>query len=370
MLNSFSANVVSSYVPDVSYEIPYYGAMNLQTLSSAVLLFVTLVLFFWVMRSVILRKLTERVGNKKSAFPGLLVTTIHNIRWWFYCLIAFYASVQFFVLPNVVDVILDGVFYLALAWQSIEVTVRLVDFFINRKLEKRKELGEDVDPEDATTSHLIALIARIILWSIGILFVLSNMGVEITSLLAGLGIGGIAIAFALQGVLKDLFASFSIYLDKPFRIGDFIVVGLDSGNVEKIGIKSTRIKTLQGEQLVISNAELTNARVQNFKLMEERRVVTRIGVIYETAEDKLKLIPEIVREIFEPIAGSRLDRAHFASFGDFALIFEIVYFVESREYSDYMDIQQIFNLELKRRFEENNIQFAYPTQLQYTKVID
>jgi small-conductance mechanosensitive channel len=209
------------------------------------------------------------------------------------------------------------------------------------------------------------LLAKIVLWVLGIIFVLSNIGIEVTSLIAGLGIGGIAIAFALQGVLSDLFASFSLYLDRPFRIGDFIVIGNDAGTVEKIGIKTTRIRTLQGEELVVSNTELTTTRVQNFKKMEERRIVMKFGITYETPQDKIELVDPTVEAIFAEIDGARLDRVHFESFGDFALIFELVYHVENSSYDEFMDIQETFNMALLRKFAELGIEFAYPTQLVY-----
>jgi small-conductance mechanosensitive channel len=192
----------------------------------------------------------------------------------------------------------------------------------------------------------------------------------VTSLIAGLGIGGLAIAFALQGVLGDLFASFSIYFDKPFRIGDFIVVGSDVGNVEKIGIKTTRIRTLQGEELVISNTELTTARVQNFKKMEERRIVTEFGITYETKQELVREVPGIVTLIFDDLDGGRLDRVHFTKFADSSLLFEVVYYVQSSDYRQYLDIQQAFNFDLMKRFSEVGIEFAYPTQTIYSKTIN
>jgi len=193
------------------------------------------------------------------------------------------------------------------------------------------------------------------------------MGIEVTSLIAGLGIGGVAIAFALQGILSDLFASFSIYFDKPFRIGDFITVGTDSGTVQKIGIKTTRIKTLQGEELVISNAELTTARVQNFKKMQERRGSLQFGVTYETASDKVKGINTTVEQIFESLKMGRLDRVHFTSFGDSALIFDVVFYSESAAYADFLDLQQAFNFALMDKFAKDGVEFAYPTQVVYLK---
>jgi small-conductance mechanosensitive channel len=265
--------------------------------------------------------------------------------------------------------IITGVFLFAVVWQAIESATTLIRFLTTTFLEKDEDGDGLVDPNSATASNMVTLISKIVLWSLGLLFVLSNLGIEVTSLIAGLGIGGIAIAFALQGILSDLFASFSLYFDKPFRIGDFIVIGSDVGTVEKIGIKTTRIRTLQGEELVVSNNELTSTRIQNFKKMDERRIVTQFGITYETPQEKVREVPGIVERIFGDLEGGRFDRAHFTTFGDSALIFEVVYYIESSDYNQFLNIQQAFNFDLMRRFAELGIEFAYPTQTIYSKTV-
>ncbi|MBZ0254689.1 mechanosensitive ion channel family protein, partial [bacterium] len=181
-------------------------------------------------------------------------------------------------------------------------------------------------------------------------------------LVTGLGIGGIAIALAVQKVLGDLFASLSIVLDKPFVNGDFVIFDTVLGSIEHIGIKSTRIRSLTGEQIVCSNSDLLNTRIRNFKRMHERRVVFALGVTYQTPADKLEKIPGYIREIIESKDTVRFDRSHFKSYGDFSLNYEIVYYVLSPDYLVYMDIQQAINLEIYRKFEQEGIEFAYPTQ--------
>ena len=213
-----------------------------------------------------------------------------------------------------------------------------------------------------TGAGVLRFMARAILWSLVALMILANLGVDVTALVAGLGIGGVAVALALQNILSDLFASISILLDKPFVRGDFIIVGDELGTVEKIGIKTTRVRSLGGEQLVFANNDLLQSRVRNYKRMEERRVVFRIGVVYETPADKLEAIPGALREIVEGMELTRFDRAHFAAYGDFALQFEVVYHVLSSDFAVYMDIQQAINLAIFRRFEREGIAFAYPTQ--------
>jgi small-conductance mechanosensitive channel len=208
-------------------------------------------------------------------------------------------------------------------------------------------------------------VARLAVWSLVLLLALDNLGFNITALLAGMGIGGIAVALAAQNILGDLFASLSIVLDKPFVVGDFIVVGEQLGTVEYIGLKTTRIRSLGGEQIVFSNTDLLGSRIRNYKRMQERRVVFGFGVVYQTPHEKLQTIPGMVREIIGKLDRARFDRAHFKEYGDSSLNFEVVYYVLSADYNVYMDIQQAINLELFRRFQEDGIDFAYPTRTLY-----
>ena len=364
-----SANAIVGFMPDLVYTLPYYGEVNLNLLAAAAVVFIGLTAFFWVLRMVVLQRLRAWAHKTSARFDDVLIAAVEDVRAWVYSLIALYAALQFFPLPEVLDLIIRGVFYFAIVWQAINAAGHFVEYFTASFLEKDEDGDGEVDPNAATAAHLVTLLAKIAFWALGGIFVLSNLGIEVTSLIAGLGIGGVAIAFALQGVLGDLFASFSIYFDKPFRIGDFITVGNDSGTVEQIGIKSTRLRDLQGEELVISNAELTAARVHNFKKMDERRIVTKFGITYETPQERVKEVPGIVERIFASIDGARLDRVHFTTFGDSALTFEVVYFVETADYTEYLDAQQRFNFDLMTRFAELGIDFAYPTQTIYTKAV-
>lgn len=362
----------SSYaaiLPKLLVTIPYIGEVSITKYLVATAIFLVLSLAFKLLQMVIIVRLKAISTRTTTDIDDMLLDAVGSVKAWVYTLIALYVALQTLTLPELFEKILTAIFLFAVVWQTIKIIATIIDFSARKLLEKDKDGDGQIDPAAATTSHMISLIAQIVLWSLGALFVLSNLGVEVTSLLAGLGIGGIAIAFALQGILSDLFASFSLYFDKPFRIGDFIVIGTDSGTVEKIGIKSTRIRTLQGEELVVSNAELTTARVQNFKKMQKRRIATQFGVTYETAHEAIKDIPTIVQRIFEDDERADLDRVHFMSFGDSALIFELVYFVQSSDYKVFMDVQQDFNFKLMERFAEVGINFAYPTQTIYTKTI-
>jgi small-conductance mechanosensitive channel len=219
------------------------------------------------------------------------------------------------------------------------------------------------DAAGVMSMKVLSIFARLGLWALVVLLSLDNVGVDVTALVAGLGIGGVAVALAAQNILGDLFASLSIVLDKPFVLGDFLVVGDHMGAVEEIGLKTTRLRSLSGEQLVFSNADLLGSRIRNYGRMFERRVVFKIGVTYRTPREALKMIPAILREAVESLGDQvRFDRAHFQAYGDFALTFETVYYVLGPDYNAYMDCQQAINLTIHQRFEEEGIEFAYPTQ--------
>lgn len=228
---------------------------------------------------------------------------------------------------------------------------------------RREQLADD--PAAATTVGAMTFLLRLAVWAVVLVLVLDNMGVDITALITGLGIGGIAVALAVQNVLGDLFASLSIVLDKPFVIGDTLAIDEHMGKVEHVGLKSTRIRSLAGEQLVFSNSDLLKSRIRNFGRLFERRMVFTIGVTYQTPRVKLERIPAILRETIERHEHTRFDRAHFRTYADSSLNFEAVYFVTVPEFVVAMDIQQAVNLEIYRRFEAEGIEFAYPTRTLY-----
>jgi small-conductance mechanosensitive channel len=192
--------------------------------------------------------------------------------------------------------------------------------------------------------------------------VLSNLGVDVTSLMAGLGVGGIAVAFALQGVLGDLFASFSIFIDQPFKVGDYVQAGTESGTIKKVGMKTSRIKTLSGEELVVPNVDIGSARVRNFSRMEKRRIKYDIGVVYGTSSKKLKEIPGIIKKIVDKEKDASFGRVRFTNFGDSALIFEVLYHINKSDFDLYLEVQERINLGIYEEFEKNKIEFAFPTQ--------
>jgi small-conductance mechanosensitive channel len=229
-------------------------------------------------------------------------------------------------------------------------------------LDRKRMASMQHDRAAVGSLSIIAFIARTLIWALVLLLTLDNLGINITTLVAGLGIGGIAVALAVQNVLGDLLASLSITLDRPFVVGDFLVVDDFMGSVEYIGIKSVRLRSLGGEQIVIPNSNLLSSRIRNFTRMSERRVLFTINVAYETPRDKLETIAATIRAIIEAQENVRFDRCHFAKFGPASLDFEAVYYALTPEYNRYMDIQQSINFRIFEAFERDGIEFAYPTQ--------
>lgn len=240
-------------------------------------------------------------------------------------------------------------------------STKLVTFVLERWMKKDGR----VDPASVTVASLVRFVSQGVVWIIVLLLVLDNAGVDVTALVAGLGVGGIAVALAVQNVLGDLFASLSIVVDRPFVVGDFIRVGDVMGTVERIGLKSTRLRSLTGEQLVLANSDLLSSRIHNFQRLQERRIVFGFGVLYETSPDQLRAIPGLVRDVVGAESKARFDRAHLKGFGASSLDYEVVYFVVEPDYTLFMDVQERINLGLIDRLTALQIGFAYPTQTLY-----
>ncbi|MDZ7623451.1 MAG: mechanosensitive ion channel family protein [Ignavibacteriaceae bacterium] len=278
--------------------------------------------------------------------------------------LAFYLSVKTLTLHPKFERAIDVISVILVTFYIIKMITSAFRFGLHSYIKIKAEAEEDAERRIKQIRGITAIISFFI-WVIGFVFLLDNLGFEITTVIAGLGIGGIAIALAAQAILGDLFSYFVIFFDRPFEIGDFIVIGEFKGSIEHIGIKTTRVRSLSGEQLVFGNSDLTSSRIQNFKRMERRRVVFKIGLIYQTSSEKLEEAVEIVKKIIIDHPDVTYDRGHFASFGAFSLDFEFVFFVLSNDYNRYMDIQQDVNFKVYREFEKRGIEFAYPTQTLY-----
>jgi small-conductance mechanosensitive channel len=322
----------------------------------ALFVFFTAIVFFAIVQKVIIVRLNKLADKTKTDLDDTLISIVRGIRPAFYSFAAIYLASRTLSLHPFA---LKGLSIILVIWIAVQVVFalqKLIDYSVN----KRSKIEED-ESTNAAYSYL-ANIAKALLWVFAILGVLANFGVNITSVLAGLGIAGIAVGLALQNILGDLFSSFAIYFDKPFVKGDVISIGEHTGTVEHVGIKTTRIRALQGEEIVISNQELTSSRVQNFRKLEERRVKFNFGILYETPLDKVKKVPSIIENIIHEIKNARIDRVHFSDLGDSALIFEVIYFVSSNKYVDKMDVQQKINTALMEKLNKEGISFAYPTQ--------
>lgn len=241
------------------------------------------------------------------------------------------------------------------AFLVLRLLVAAAGNVLSRYLERR-------GPEEANRLKPLRAILSLLIWSLGFIFVLDNLGFNISAIVAGLGVSGIAVAIAAQGILGDLFNYFVILIDRPFEVGDFILFGDKMGTVQKVGIKTTRILTLAGEELVVSNSDLTKTQVHNFKKMKRRRIVFTFGVEYSTPKDRLEQLPKTLKSIIDDIPQASFDRCHFARFADSSLDFETVYYVEVPDYAQYMDIQQEINLKLLEACRTLNVEFAFPTR--------
>ena len=327
----------------------------------AVVIFLILLPVLMFIKVVAARKLASLTQKTRSEWDDLIPVLINRVNFPALLIISLYAGTLVLTLPADIRFIIRTVVFLVILGQLAVLGTYTIRF--GKDLYQKRQAA--VNPGAITILGAVAFLAQVILWSIVLLLALANLGVNITALITGLGVGGIAVALAVQNILGDLFASFSIILDKPFIVDDFIIVDDYLGTIEKIGLKTTRIRSLSGEQLIFSNTDLLQSRIRNYKRMYERRVVFKLGVIYQTTYEQLVEIPAVIREIIESLEQVRFDRAHFAEYGAYALTFEVVYYVLSPDYNIYMDIQQAINLEIYRRFKERNVEFAYPTQVLY-----
>ncbi|MFC3053654.1 mechanosensitive ion channel family protein [Kordiimonas pumila] len=305
-----------------------------------------------------LRKFRETIVRDPEGWGSSLVEALQNTKKLTILLLSIYIGVRGLTLP---PVIADNLRIITLAIFFIQIGLWCVGI-LNGWAARYREQQITINPGAVSTLGAVRVILIGVIWAGVLLLILDNIGFDITALVAGLGIGGIAIALAVQNILGDLFSSLSIVLDKTFVVGDFIIVGDYMGTVENIGLKTTRIRSLSGEQIVFSNTDLLNGRIRNYGRMYERRISIKLGVIYQTSREKLKKIPVILREAIEAQEKTRFDRAHFLAYGNFSLDFEYVYYVLSSDYNDYMDIHQAINFIIHEKFEAEGIEFAYPTQ--------
>ncbi|HKO54132.1 MAG TPA: mechanosensitive ion channel family protein [Polyangiaceae bacterium] len=309
-----------------------------------------------VTRGLVMKRARAWSERSPSRIDDFFVSLLASVRSLFFVAIGLWVAAEYVhISANVQRSVRTILTLLALVQVglSLQAAVRALS---------RDWAGSTDAGETKMAASASAFLASLAIWAVLIVSGLSVLGFEISALLAGLGVGGVAAALAVQNILGDVFASLSIYFDRPFQIGDFIITGDEMGTVERIGLRTTRVRSLGGEEIVFANGDLTKSRIRNYKRMAERRVVFGFGVEYGTSLENLKTIPGLVRAIVGACPNLRHDRAHFKEYGDFALNFEVVYYVLSPDYNTYMDHQQAINLALFREFGERGIDFAFPTQ--------
>jgi len=310
-----------------------------------------------ILKSIILNRLKAWSGKTATTIDDFLLAIFEKKLVPLIYFLVFYFSFRSLTLNPAFSQGISVMVAIVLTYFGLRILISVMTYAIDSYWVKK-----EVDEGRKKSLTGVITILKVLVWGIGITFLLDNLGFKISTVVAGLGIGGIAVALAAQTILGDLFSYFVIFFDRPFEIGDFIIIGEYMGSIEHIGIKTTRVRSLGGEQLVFSNTDLTNSRIRNYKRMERRRIVFKLGVVYQTSLDQIREAPAILKNVIESVNDTVFDRAHFSSFGAFSLDIEVVYYVLSSDYNKYMDIQQSINLAIKKEFEKRGIEFAYPTQ--------
>lgn len=332
---------------------------TVQDWAYALLAAAAFMLVLLALQRLVLHHLQRVAQSTETVIDDFFLDVLSATRILLAAAIGLYLGAHFLTLPAALEKWVDRIFVTVMILQVGFWSVRGLIFWLRHHF-----LQGNKEDEGARTMSLtlLSFLGRVVIWVLVLLLMLDNLGINVTALVASLGIGGIAVALAMQNILGDLFASLSIAIDKPFVIGDFIILGSEMGTVEHVGLKTTRIRSLGGEQIILSNNDLLQSRIRNYKRMQERRVVFAIGVTYDTPADKLEIIPKLIEQAVAIQTDARFDRAHFKSFGAFSLDFETVYYVLKPDYGVHMDVQQAINLQLARSFAGHGIEFAFPTQ--------
>ncbi len=338
-----------------------FGNTVEQYLLSLILLTV-LTTLFRLFKEVILKYLKQLADKSQTKYDNYLIEAISELKWPFYIIVSFYISIMFLNLPKSIYTLIHILTVAIIAYYTSKALVKFIELFV-------KDLNNRLNQEDRIDDNVIDLalgIVRIAIIIIVIITALTNLGIDTTALITGLGIGGLAVAFALQRIMEDVFAFFMIHIDKPIKKGEFIAVGNYAGTVEKIGLKSTRIRSRSGEEIIVSNKDLLNSWINNYGRVIERRYLLRLNIVYNTPVDKLEKIPEIIKEEIKNAAeDAKIYRVHFIGYGDSSLIFEAYIGITRMDYVEYLDVVQKINLNIKRRFDREAIEFAFPSQSIY-----
>jgi small-conductance mechanosensitive channel len=342
------------------FSLTFLGNTVIQWIS-AIVIVLGMMVVFRIIRRLLARRASEASETAPDRIGTLLLTMLKKISALPVFLVALYIGSIPLTLDIDISNILRTIAFIALAIQAAIWGNQIINFLLVKLVKEKQE-----DPSSGEAAYTaLSFILRLVMWTIVVLLILDNIpGMEITSLITGLGIGGIAVALAVQNILQDLFASLSIFLDKPFVIGDFIDVDGFVGQVANIGLKTTRVESLSGEEVVFANSDLLSSRIRNYKKMEVRRVLMTVGVAYETPVDMLAAMPGLLEEVVEAVEPTKFRRAHLTALNAYSLDFEVVYEVQSSSYKDFMDVRHQVLLGILRRFEQEGIEIPFPTQIE------
>jgi small-conductance mechanosensitive channel len=344
----------------LQYLSDLYNYNTLREWMTATIVAVVVFVVGIALRGLLVKRVGAIAARTTTHVDDMAVELIAKTRAWVIAVFALMSGVAQLTLPPRVELVLGPFGKLVFLWQTALWGAAAIAFWVKHYSMNRTASN---DRASVTMISAMGVAAKVLLWTLIVLGALEwSFGLHVTTLITGLGIGGIAIALAVQNILGDVLASLSIVFDKPFDVGDSIGVGDVTGVVEHIGLKTTRVRSVTGEQVIIGNADLLKSRLHNFKRMYQRRVVFRLEVAFDTPPDALQRLPSIVEQIITAQSPVRFDRCHVASFGDSSIRIEAVYFVLDPDYKRYMDVQQAINLEVIRRFASENVQFALPTR--------
>jgi small-conductance mechanosensitive channel len=342
-------------------------SLNTMVLNNSLFNYLLALLFLLIVYGVIklfdrfiLARMNLLIKKFSTSFAILLRKIIKKRAYPLLYILAIYLAVHQLSVVNRAARFINYILMILTVILTVLALLDLLVYSLKKYWQKRQQSYEQQKLLGATV-----FLIKTLVWIIAALFILDNLNIEITGLVTGLGIGGVAIAFAAQNILTDLFNYITIFFDKPFDIGDFIITGDYKGSIEHIGIKTTRIRSLSGEEIIISNTDLVNSRINNYKRMQKRRINFSFGLTYNTSLEKLKKIPQLVQEIITSLDKTEFDRAHFAEYASSSLLFQVVYYVTDSDYKLYMDIQEQINFALKEKFNQLGIEFAFPTQTIY-----
>ncbi|MGE5497723.1 MAG: mechanosensitive ion channel family protein [Syntrophothermus sp.] len=311
----------------------------------------------YVVKRIILKRYLRRTQKNQTRLGGFIVLQINRIVIPVLYLISLYFSLNLLKISAPLKRDIDSAGIVLFTFFTIRFALLIINYSIRYFLGGRQEQSADHISYKGMSTFIAILV-----WGLGVVFLLDNLGFKISAVIAGLGIGGIAVALAAQAVLGDFFSYFVIFFDRPFQIGDFITVDDKAGTIDKIGIKTTRLTSISGEQIIFPNSNLTNSRVHNYKLMQKRRILFNFSIEYGTSVSTLKRIPELVRSAVQTAGDTTFDRAHLQSFGESGFRFEVVYYVNTPEYNKYMDINQRINIGILEEFQKLDVRFAYPAR--------